>query len=302
MPFAIPSPNRQNYPENHWREVYSGLLRPAVEDAGLSCHRDDDDFSSRPISLNIWKKIEESDIILCDISSSNPNVFFELGWAVRAEKPYVIAMDEITKAPFDIGDFNRFEYNRTLRPLALKEQIPRLSKMLRDTLLDPGGRWSILRNLQITSPRSAQKARPRCKVDIYYHERAFTRKHATDVAEALQAEGIEFRLLEHTGPTQPDAIFIGSCVQAGDARRVLRLVPYEIKFLFRPDYPESEGGDNSGYTIGLGYTSQYNLGLRIQRAEPIPLSSEDLSALLDENHTNASFHRQLWEFALGYSR
>src|SRR3954468_3606621 len=130
MPFTIRESQRSTYPENHWAEVYDALLRPALEATGLRSDRDDEDCASRPISLSIFGKIEAADIILCDVSTSNPNVFIELGWALRADKPYVIVMDELTTAPFDVADFNRFHYTHTLRPRALKEQIPKLAKML----------------------------------------------------------------------------------------------------------------------------------------------------------------------------
>jgi hypothetical protein len=299
MPFSLREADRADYPENHWKEVYSGFLRPAVETAGLKSQRDDDDFSSRPLALNIWRKIEESDIILCDVSTSNPNVFVELGWVLRAEKPYVIVMDELTKAPFDVADFNRFHYDHALRPLALKEQIPQLARMLTETLLDATGRWSIVRNLGIVSPAIAKRARPRCTVDIFYYRKGFTRKDANLLAESLQRQGIQFRLMEHSDPQGPDAAFVGAMVEASDARLVLGMVPYEIKFLFRPDYPEAEGGDSSGYKIGLGYSSRYNQDRRTSRAEPIPLSRDNLKSLLDGDHTNTSFQLLLRRITLG---
>jgi hypothetical protein len=79
----------------------------------------------------------------------------------------------------------------------------------------------------------------------------------------------------------------------GDGKFTIGLIQ-----MSRPDYPESEGGDGSGYKIGVGYTSSYNLAVRIPRAEPIPLSSERLAGLLDKDHTNTSFQRSLWELAL----
>jgi hypothetical protein len=289
MPFATLGADRQIYPENHWKEVYSALLRPAVEAAGLKCHRDDDDFSSRPLALNIWRKLEEADIVLCDVSTSNPNVFIELGWVLRAEKPYVIVMDELSNAPFDVADFNRFHYKHALRPMALSDQVPRLAKMLTETLFDASGRWSIVRNLGIASPATAKRARPRCTVDIYYYHENFTLKDAHLLAEPLQRQGIQFRLMEHTDPGGPDAVFIGALVEAVDVRLVMGLVPYEVKFLFRADYQEAEGGDTYGYKIGVGYSSRYNEGRRVSRAEPVPLSRDQLANLLDADHTNTSF-------------
>jgi hypothetical protein len=298
MPFAVRDIDLPNYPQDHWREVYAGLLRPAIEAAGMRCHRDDDDLSSRPISLHIWKKIEEADIVLCDISSSNPNVFLELGWAIRAEKPYVIAMDEITRAPFDIGDFNRFQYDHALRPLTLQGQIPKLGRMLSETLLDPKAGWSILSNLGIASPALVKRARPRCTVDIYYFESQFTRSDANRIAAGLQLQGIPFRLMEHSDPAGPDAAFVGSMVEASDARLVLSLVPYDLKYLFRPDYPEADGGDSSGYKIGIGYSSRYNDGRRAPRAEPVRISAAQWEDLLSPDHSNTSFHQRLWDLTL----
>jgi len=298
MPFSRREQDVQLYPENHWIEVYHGLLRPAVLAAGFECHRDDDDLSTRNILVNIWKKLEEADVVLCDVSSSNPNVFMELGWALRAEKPCVIVMDDQSKAPFDVADLNRFHYHHTLRPLALADEIPKLSRMIAATLRDSAGRWSIIRDLGIPSPRMAKRARPKCTVDIYYHERTFTRSEANRLAELLQQNGIDYHLMEHTGPTEPDAVFFGALVEASDARLILSFVPYEIKFLFRPDYPESEGGDSLGYKIGIGYTSRYNEGLRIARAAPVPVSTKQLSSLMDPNRTNTSFQRELWNLPL----
>ncbi|HYP13130.1 MAG TPA: hypothetical protein VEQ63_04340, partial [Bryobacteraceae bacterium] len=74
MPFTLRDENKPTYPQGHWNEVYESLFRPAVEAAGMRCHRDDDDLSSRPIMLNICKKIEEADIVLCDVSTANANV------------------------------------------------------------------------------------------------------------------------------------------------------------------------------------------------------------------------------------
>jgi hypothetical protein len=300
MPFSLKDTDRRSYPDNHWQEVYGGLIRPAVEGAGLTCHRDDDDLGSRPIALNIWRKIEEADVILCDVSACNPNVFIELGWALRADRPYVICIDELTQPPFDVGDFNRFQYRHDLRPLALQEQIPRLARMLTDTLQDPNGRCSIVRTLGITPPIVAKRARPRCTVDVYYHESIFTIIEASALAHELQSHGIALRLMEHSGPGVPDALFIGSLVEAEDARWIIGLIPYEIKFLFRPDYPESEGGDSAGYKIGVGYSSRYNESLRTARAEPIPVTRSQLTVLLDSRLTNTNFQHCLWAMTVRF--
>jgi hypothetical protein len=107
MPFSVREADLQRYSgdKSHWDEVYAGLIVPAVERAGLKCMREDEDSQSRLITDNIWRKIEASDIVLCDMSSSNPNVFLELGWALRSDKRFVLIKDDLTPFYFDLQQF-----------------------------------------------------------------------------------------------------------------------------------------------------------------------------------------------------
>jgi hypothetical protein len=77
MPFTLRTEDKEKYfgDENHWHEVYDGLIKPALRKAGMTCNRDDDDARSRSIADKIWEKIEKADLVLCDISNFNPNVF-----------------------------------------------------------------------------------------------------------------------------------------------------------------------------------------------------------------------------------
>jgi hypothetical protein len=87
MPFSVREGDLQRYGDTaHWSEVYQGLIVPAVREVGLVCERDDEDVASRLITDNIWRKLEDADVVLCDLSAHNPNVYLELGWALRADK------------------------------------------------------------------------------------------------------------------------------------------------------------------------------------------------------------------------
>ena len=58
--------------------------------------RDDENKGSGIINEHIFAKTEDSDLILCDMSSSNQNVFLEMGWAMRTDKPFVLIKDDLT--------------------------------------------------------------------------------------------------------------------------------------------------------------------------------------------------------------
>ena len=133
--------------------------------------------------------------------------------------------------------------------------------------------FGVLRRVNESQPSS-------CRVEIYYHDRGLTQDDADSMVKRLKEQGITSIVLEHVVPDCPDALFIGSLVRAADARLVFSLLTYEVKYLFRPDYAESEGGDSRGTKIGIGYVSHYNSNNRDRRSEPVPVSRDQLAELI----------------------
>jgi hypothetical protein len=141
---------------------------------------------------------------------------------------------------------------------------------------------------------------PSCNVDIYYHKRGLTQEQAKTVATGLDRNGVKSRLLEHAFPSAPDAVFVGGYVRAAEARLVLGLVPYDVKYLFRPDYPESEGGDSAGLKIGLGYTSAYNADTLSSRSKPARITKSQFAELIDPENTDTEFQCLLHRLTKSY--
>ncbi len=54
-------------------------------------------------------------MIVCDVSSRNPNVMFELGMRMAFDKPVVIIKDEVTPYSFDTGLVEHIAYPKDLR-------------------------------------------------------------------------------------------------------------------------------------------------------------------------------------------
>jgi len=134
MPFTVREHDlvKYNNDSEHWDQVYCGLIIPAIEQAGLIPQRDDDDYSMRLITEGIVTKIEQADIILCDMSSHNPNVHLELGWALRANKKIVLIKDDITAFNFDLNQFYTSQYYSTLQPRELNQSVVDLSKVIKN--------------------------------------------------------------------------------------------------------------------------------------------------------------------------
>ena len=83
---------------------YDDVFVPAITDAGLEAYRVDRDPSVAIPIEDIEQGIRRADVCLADISLPNPNVWFEVGYAIAAGKPIVLvcSQDPTRRFPFDI--------------------------------------------------------------------------------------------------------------------------------------------------------------------------------------------------------
>lgn len=91
---------------------YEDVFAPAISDAGLDAYRvDRDPNTSIPID-DIQSGIESAAICLADISLDNPNVWFELGYAIAVRREVVLACSDERKSefPFDVQHRSIVQY------------------------------------------------------------------------------------------------------------------------------------------------------------------------------------------------
>jgi nucleoside 2-deoxyribosyltransferase len=83
---------------------YDETFAPAVLSIGVKPIRADKILGLNPIIEKIEAAIAQTDICLCDVSTDNPNVWLELGYALATNKPTVIICDSAMRdrLPFDI--------------------------------------------------------------------------------------------------------------------------------------------------------------------------------------------------------
>ncbi|KAB2937044.1 hypothetical protein [Hyphomicrobium sp.] len=92
---------------------FDAVLKPAVTGAGLDPYRvDRDPGASIPID-QIEVGIRQAALCLADITSDNPNVWFELGYAIAVGKDICLICSEerTTKYPFDVQHRNIIRYS-----------------------------------------------------------------------------------------------------------------------------------------------------------------------------------------------
>ncbi|WP_050149406.1 hypothetical protein, partial [Yersinia enterocolitica] len=153
MPIAdVPS-----YESGHFNRVYQHLIAPACRKAGFKPIRADEVNSSNMIVLDILKKIVECDMAVCDLSSRNPNVLYELGLRQAFNKKTVLIKDRITTSPFDVQAFRYAEYDSSLRVDNVQNEITSLAASIKSTYEAQDDVNSIVQLLQIEPAKIGEK-------------------------------------------------------------------------------------------------------------------------------------------------
>lgn len=91
--------------------TYKNIIKPAVIEAGFECVRADEIQDSGLIDKSMYALLMQSDLVIADISTYNPNAIYELG-VRHAVRPFstIIMKEEKGKIPFDIDHSRIFQY------------------------------------------------------------------------------------------------------------------------------------------------------------------------------------------------
>ena len=101
MPFAEPHGN-----------YYSLVYEPAIKKAGLKPIRADHEiFGSGKIMDQVWSGIKAAKVLVAELTTKNPNVFYELGLAHALKKPVVLVSSNEEDVPFDLHHIRVIYYD-----------------------------------------------------------------------------------------------------------------------------------------------------------------------------------------------
>jgi len=133
MPISTPESMLSTYKgdADHFQHVLDCLLIPAIVKAGLN--------PVPPIAkgadvihAEIIRNLESADMVLCDMSSLNANVFFELGIRTALAKPVCVLKDDATpKVPFDMTVVNYHTYQSGLHVWNLPKEIDAIAEHIK---------------------------------------------------------------------------------------------------------------------------------------------------------------------------
>ena len=90
--------------------VYHKVVRPVLEAHCFSCNRADEIAEVGQIVDQIKGKIGESDLVICDLTFENPNVFYEIGIAHTLNKLTIMISQHPANIPFDVRHMRIIPY------------------------------------------------------------------------------------------------------------------------------------------------------------------------------------------------
>ena len=108
----MPISDQPQYPAGHFNKIYEQIIVPAVKEAGFEPVRADSNQICDSIMQKILKNLVECDMAICDLSSRNPNVMYELGIRQAYGKKVVLIQDDATDKIFDVAGINTVFYKR----------------------------------------------------------------------------------------------------------------------------------------------------------------------------------------------
>jgi hypothetical protein len=132
MPITTPAPMVEKYHDgkDHFHHVYHCLFEPSIRKAGYTPVPPKAEGSD-VIHAGIVGNLESADLVLCDMSCLNPNVFFEWGIRTALNKPVCLVKDELTKdVPFDTTMLNYHPYSSTLHGWEIEAEREKLTSHL----------------------------------------------------------------------------------------------------------------------------------------------------------------------------
>ena len=91
-------------------DLFNYIITPVCEKLGFKPIRIDKEYHNDKIDRKIIEYLNESELVIVDLTESNPNVFFELGYRMAIKKPLIQMMQEGGKIPFDVATYNTLFY------------------------------------------------------------------------------------------------------------------------------------------------------------------------------------------------
>ena len=118
-------------------DYYEKIFKPAIEKTGLQLVRADAEiFGTGKIIDQVWRGINAAKVLVAELTTRNPNVFYELGLAHALNKPVVLVSSNEPDVPFDLQHI-RFIYYDVTDPFWGAKLIEKVAENILSALTNP---------------------------------------------------------------------------------------------------------------------------------------------------------------------
>lgn len=90
---------------------YERVIRPAIEELGLTCVRGDEIYSKPNVMADIWRSLRRTRLVIAELTGRNANVFYEIGLAHAIGKPIILLTRNEADVPFDLKALRYWYYD-----------------------------------------------------------------------------------------------------------------------------------------------------------------------------------------------
>ncbi len=133
MPFS----KAYSLTKEQWTEVFTHTIKPAVEDCGLGYECERYEFRRANIIKDILQEINSANIVIADLTGSNPNVLWELGVRHTLSKRTILIAQDKRFLPSDLQDYPIITYKYQQTPTEVSKFKQEISDKLKDIEADP---------------------------------------------------------------------------------------------------------------------------------------------------------------------
>lgn len=100
-----------------YNEVYSHVIKDLCDEFKIDAIRADEIYGPGIIIKDVIDRISRSQVVIADISPTNPNVYFEVGYALALGKPIILLAQRRgpeVPLPFDLSAFRVLFYDDSI--------------------------------------------------------------------------------------------------------------------------------------------------------------------------------------------
>jgi len=97
-------------------EIHEEVIKTICNEFELDAYRADETYGPGLIIADVTREISESQFVIAEITPSNPNVYYELGYAHAINKPVILMADKaiVKQLPFDVSGFRTLFYENSI--------------------------------------------------------------------------------------------------------------------------------------------------------------------------------------------